>query len=84
MRILVQRKDTGLYFKDIEAWTLDYKEAMDFVSSTSAIDFCMANKLENVHLVLKFEEQRYDIIMPVVPLRPSQDRSDVSRDSRTT
>ncbi len=73
MRILVQRKDTGLYFKDIDAWTLDYKEAMDFVSSTAAIDFCVANKLKDVHLVLKFEEQRYDIVMPVVPLRPSQE-----------
>lgn len=73
MRILVQRTDSGLYFKDIQSWAVDHTEAMDFVSSTAAIDFCVANQLKDVHLVLKFDEQRYDIVMPVVPLRPSQD-----------
>ena len=65
MRILLQQKDTGLYFKDINSWDADPFEAMDFLSSTMAIDFCVANKISNVQLVLKFDEQRYDIVMPV-------------------
>jgi hypothetical protein len=67
MRILLQQKSTGLYFKDIEDWTRDPVEAMDFLSSTSAIDFCVLNRISGVQLVLKFEEQRYDIVLPVVP-----------------
>ena len=67
MRILLQQKDTGLYFKDIDAWTRQRAEAMDFVSSTAAIDFCVANKLTDVQLVLKFEEHQYDIVLPVQP-----------------
>jgi hypothetical protein len=67
MRILLQQKETGLYFKDIGAWTREPAEAMDFLSSTSAIDFCMMNKISGVQLVLKFEEQRYDIVLPVLP-----------------
>jgi hypothetical protein len=67
MRILLQQKETGLYFKDIGAWIREPAEAMDFLSSTAAIDFCTLNKIANVQLVLKFEEQRYDIVMPVVP-----------------
>ena len=72
MRILLQQKETDLYFKDIGTWTRESAEAMDFLSSTSAIDFCEANKISDVQLVLKFEEQRYDIVMPVVtePARP--------------
>lgn len=66
MRILLQQKDSGLYFKDIEAWTHDPGEAMDFLSSTTAIDFCVANKISRVQMVLKFEEQPYDIVMPVM------------------
>ena len=66
MRILLQQKETGLYFKDIEAWTRGSAEAMDFVSSTAAIDFCVSNKLTGVQLVLKFEEEKYDIVLPVV------------------
>jgi hypothetical protein len=67
MRILVQQKASGLYFKDIEAWTRDTAEAMDFVNSTAAIDFCVNNKLKDVQLVLKFDEQQYDIVLPVLP-----------------
>ena len=69
MRIVLQQKETGLYFKDIEAWVRTSSEAMDFVSSTAAIDFCVLNKLTDVQLVLKFEEQKYDIVLPVGPLQ---------------
>ena len=44
-------------------------EAMDFVSSTAAIDFCAINKLSGVQLVLKFDEEKYDIVLPVLPPR---------------
>ncbi len=67
MRILLQQKDTGLYFKDIDSWIRSSAEAMDFVSSTAAIEFCMVNKIPRVQLVLKFEEQKYDIVLPVEP-----------------
>jgi hypothetical protein len=66
MRILLQQKETGLYFKDVGSWTCDTGEAMDFVSSTAAIEFCLLNRLPDVQLVLKFEEQQYDIVLPVV------------------
>jgi len=65
MRILIQQKNSGLYFRDIGQWTRDPSEAMDFLSSTSAIDFCVLNKISHVQLVLKFEEQQYDIVLPV-------------------
>jgi len=74
MRILLQQKDTGLYFKDIDSWTKGTAEAMDFTSSTAAIDFCVANKLNGVQLVLKFEEEKYDIVLPVVTPQYRGDR----------
>ena len=69
MRILLQQKETGLYFKDVGSWTHASLDAMDFVSSTAAIDFCAANKLVGVQLVLKFDEEKCDIVMPVLPSR---------------
>jgi hypothetical protein len=69
MRILLQQKDTGLYFKDVGLWVRHSADGMDFVSSSAAIDFCVTNKLSGVQLVLKFEEQAYDIVLPVRPLR---------------
>ena len=66
MRILLQQKESGLYFKDINAWTPNSSEGMNFLSSTAAIDFCTRNKLKDMQLVLKFEEQKYDIVLPVL------------------
>ena len=75
MRILLQHKETGLYFKDIESWVRNSVEAMDFISSTAAIDFCVTNRLGEVQLVLKFEEQKYDIVMPMEQPRPHRERA---------
>ena len=66
MRILLQQKDTGLYFKDVGTWSRDPADAMDFLSSSKAIEFCQMNKIADVQLVLKFEEQLYDIVLPMV------------------
>jgi hypothetical protein len=76
MKILLQQKENGLYFRDIGAWDPDPAQAMDFLSSTSAIDFCVANKINNVQIVLKFEEQRYDIVLPVL-IQPNDPRKSV-------
>lgn len=67
MRILLQQRETGQYFKDIGNWTENSGEAMNFLSSTAAIDFCVLNKFSGVQIVLKFDEQRYDIVLPVLP-----------------
>ena len=71
MRIFLQQKETGLYFQDIGSWTRDSSAAMDFMSSTAAIDFCFTNKISGVQLVLKFDEEKYDIVLPVLPLGTS-------------
>jgi len=70
MRILLQQKETGLYFKDVGSWSRDCSDAMDFLSSTAAIDFCVANRIGGVQLVLKFDEQHYDIVLPMLMAAP--------------
>ena len=68
MRILLQQKDSGLYLSDVDSWTRDSAEAMHFLSSSEAIEFCLLNELKGLHLVLKFDEEKYDIVMPVQPI----------------
>jgi hypothetical protein len=75
MRILLQQKDSGLYFKGLDAWVRNSLEALDFVSSTAAIEYCAQAKLADVQLVLKFEEERCAIVLPFqacAPLSASQ------------
>jgi hypothetical protein len=66
MKILLQQKQTGAYLQDLGRWTTHPTEAMDFLSSTSAIDFCATHRVQGVQLVLKFDEQHYDIVLPMV------------------
>ena len=69
MRILLQQKDTGLYFKELDSWVRPHTEAKDFISSTAALDFCKRNKLTGVQMVLKFEEQEHELVLPVLATR---------------
>ena len=64
MRILLQQRNTGLYFKAIDLWVTNPAEANDFLSSSKALAFCAANKISDVQLVLKFEEHHYEIVLP--------------------
>jgi len=64
MRILLQQKNSGLYLKELGAWTLNAADATDFLSSTKALAFCATHKILDVQLVLKFDEQHYDIVLP--------------------
>ena len=69
MKILLQQKTDGLYFKESGVWTQDAAEGMDFLSSSRAIDYCMTHRISGVQVVLKFDQQLYDIVLPVVDAR---------------
>ncbi len=67
MRILLQQRYSGLYFETLESWTAEAADARDFVSSTAALDFCAANRLAGVQIVLKFDEEKHEIVLPALP-----------------
>ena len=80
MRIILQQKETGLYIKDIGSWAKESSDAMDFMSSTAAIDFCISNKITDAQLVLKFDEHHYDIVMPVATQLVRDQRASETRE----
>jgi hypothetical protein len=65
MRILLQQERTGLYFEDIGTWTPESTAAMDFVSSASAMEFCARNNLSGMQIVLKFQQEKAEIVLPL-------------------
>lgn len=66
MKILLQHKTTGHYLKESGTWSADALQALSFLSATSAIDYCLAREISEVQIVLKFQEQHYDIVLPVI------------------
>lgn len=65
MKVLLQQKSSGFYLKTDGGWTLNRMDAEDFLSSSKATEFCTLHKLSGVQIVLKFEEQHYDIVLPL-------------------
>ena len=65
MKVLLQHKESGLYLKDRGVTTANCAEAMDFLSSTRAIEFCALHKIAGMQIVLRFDEQHFDIVLPM-------------------
>lgn len=56
MRILLQNSQTSLYYKSDTDWTRKEHEAFDFDNTTAAERMSRNKKLENAHIVVKFEK----------------------------
>lgn len=66
MKVLLQHKESGLYLRAVDAVTPNTLDAMEFLSSTQAIEFCAAHKISGMQIVLRFDEQHYDIVLPML------------------
>jgi len=71
MKVLLQNIESGLYLKEAGVTTSDRAEAKDFLSSTRAIEFCAAHKIAGMQIVLRFDEQHFDIVLPMTVNRRS-------------
>ncbi len=65
MKTLLQQAGTGLYLKAAGKWTPDSGEARDFKSSVTARSYCESHHILHAQIVLKFNVDQYDIVLPV-------------------
>src|SRR5690349_20884087 len=63
MKVLVLKRETPFYFGQAESWTPDVAHAHDFKNTLSAIDFLEAARMSDGQIVLKFPDDRYDILL---------------------
>ena len=65
MKVLVQDLITAAYFQSPGSWTEEADEAFVFPDSQAAAQFCLDNEIAHVQVVLKFEDDQYDVMLPV-------------------
>ena len=65
MRILLQNCKNFLYYAVDGSWTQHADHALDFKSSVRALEFCRDQRPPDVQIVLKFNDDTYDIDFPV-------------------
>jgi hypothetical protein len=61
MKVLVQKREATLYFGTAESWTSNAADALDFQNTLRALDFLETSRIGDAQIVLKFEDERYDI-----------------------
>jgi hypothetical protein len=78
MKIFVQQKWSGLYCKETGEWTHNQREAFDFRHSGTAVKFCLARNLSQIRIVMRFDDQAYDVCVEEQELREDADHREVS------
>ncbi|MDB6123319.1 MAG: hypothetical protein JWQ71_2312 [Pedosphaera sp.] len=64
-RRLVRNKTTHHYLKDDGQWTDKLEEATDFPDLQSVVQLCGKYELKDVELVMKFDDEIYDIAVDI-------------------
>lgn len=65
MRVILQNRQSLLYFKSFDEWTDEIEEARDFRRVVSAFDYLQIFKIPNLDLVMNFGDPKYDVKTPV-------------------
>ncbi len=71
MKVFLRNTQTGWYYQGPSKWTPEQAEAEDLAQIARAVERIFATHLENVEILLSYEDPRYDLILPVPPT-PSQ------------
>jgi hypothetical protein len=90
MKVLLRSIKTGLYYEKGSRWTPDQKAALDFETTTRAVELVFASRLENVEMLLTSFDPRFDLVLPIKggssptsPAPASDDRPPKPRNATT-
>lgn len=64
MRVLIQSCDSLKFYAGGGRWDDSALNAEDFRGSVSALDYIRKNRLGRAQIVLKFEKDEFDVILP--------------------
>jgi len=81
MKVFLRNTQTGWYYQEPSKWTPAQEEALDLALVARAVERIFETHLENVEILLCYDDPRYDLILPVPPW-PSLDSSGRRRPSR--
>ncbi len=65
MRVILQRREGGLYLQPGGRWSESRETAMEFISSVAALSWAWNMRLAGVDILLAFEEPERDLRLAV-------------------
>ncbi len=67
MKVFIRNTNTGWYFQEPSKWTRDQAAATDLGQVARTVERIFEAHLENVEILLSYDEPRYDLVLPVPP-----------------
>jgi hypothetical protein len=68
MRVLIQDLKSMLFLKEVDVWTKNSDDAMNFDTTVKALRYHRKHRLKGAQIVIKFEKDSYGL-----PLSDSRD-----------
>ena len=65
MKVFLRDTVTGDYYQGPSQWTAVQQEAIDLKQMSQAIELVFSSRLENVEVLLCYDDPRYNIVLPV-------------------
>ncbi|HOX56604.1 MAG TPA: hypothetical protein P5205_08010 [Candidatus Paceibacterota bacterium] len=67
MKVFVRNTQTGWYYQGPSQWTPEQGSAQDMGQVARAVEQIFETRLENVEILLCYDDPRYDLVLPVPP-----------------
>jgi len=64
VRMLIQDRESRLYFKKPNDWTADLAEAADFKEIIAAVDAARDTGRQTLDILMSFGDPKYDVRIP--------------------
>ena len=61
MKVFLRNTQTGWYYQEPSKWTPDQEEALDLAQVARAVERIFEAHLENVEILLCYDDPRYDL-----------------------
>jgi hypothetical protein len=65
MKVLLRNTRTNQFYRGPDGWTPDAEQALDVKQTSRAVELIFDVGLENVEVLLCYEDPRYNIVLPV-------------------
>ena len=67
MMVLLRNTQTRWFYQEPSKWTSDEQEALDFQQISRAVRFALEARLENVEILLSYDDPQFNLVLPVSP-----------------
>ena len=67
MKVFIRNTQNGWYYQEPSKWTPDQAAACNLGQVARAVERIFEAHLENVEILLSYDEPRYDLVLPVPP-----------------